>query len=91
MRSGLRWSIIWSMTRVALVTGAASGIGAAVSAELADNGWQVAGLDLRQADGLAASMTVDVSDPHQVRAAVETIRGQLGPIDALVKIGRAHV
>lgn len=84
MRSGLRWSIIWSMTRVALVTGAASGIGAAVSAELADNGWQVAGLDLRQADGLAASMTVDVSDPHQVRAAVETIRGQLGPIDALV-------
>ncbi len=72
------------MSRVALVTGAASGIGAAVSTELADHGWVVAGLDLRQAPRLAESISVDVSDAGQVRDAVDAIRGQLGPIDALV-------
>jgi 2-hydroxycyclohexanecarboxyl-CoA dehydrogenase len=72
------------MTRVAVVTGAASGIGAAISAELADHGWTVAGLDLRHADKVAASLTVDISDSAQVREAVGTIREQLGPVEALV-------
>jgi 2-hydroxycyclohexanecarboxyl-CoA dehydrogenase len=72
------------MTRVAVVTGAASGIGAAVSAELAAHGWLVAGLDLRPAPHLTASISVDVSNSGQVHEAVSAIRGQLGPIDALV-------
>lgn len=72
------------MTRVAVVTGAASGIGAAISAELADHGWTVAGLDLRQADNVALSVIADISDSAQVRQSVGTIREQLGPIEALV-------
>jgi NAD(P)-dependent dehydrogenase (short-subunit alcohol dehydrogenase family) len=72
------------MSRVALVTGAASGIGAAVSTELTDRGWLVAGLDLRPAPRLAASIPVDVSDAGQVRDAVDAVRDRLGPIEAVV-------
>ncbi|BBY64085.1 3-oxoacyl-ACP reductase [Mycolicibacterium helvum] len=66
------------------MTGAASGIGAAVSAELTDHGWLVAGLDLRPVPHLAASVSVDVADSGQVHKAVSAIRDQLGPIEALV-------
>lgn len=72
------------MTRVAVVTGAASGIGAAISAELADHGWTVAGLDLRPADKVALSIIADMSDSAQVHQAVGTIGEQLGPVEALV-------
>jgi 2-hydroxycyclohexanecarboxyl-CoA dehydrogenase len=72
------------MTRVAVVTGAASGIGAAISAELADHGWNVAGLDLRHADNVALSVIAEISDSAQVRQAVGTIGEQLGPVEALV-------
>lgn len=84
MRRRSPWFIIWCMTRVVLVTGAASGIGAAVSTELAGHGWQVAGLDLRPVPHLAASAAVDISDSSAVHDAVGSIRDQLGPIDALV-------
>ncbi|AQT82265.1 oxidoreductase [Mycolicibacterium litorale] len=72
------------MTRVALVTGAASGIGAAVSTHLAEHGWTVAGLDLNPAEHLSASISLDVSDADSVRRGVETVTAQLGPIEALV-------
>ena len=68
---------------VVLVTGAASGIGAAVAAEMADRGWRVAGLDLRESQwdlGLA----VDVSDPTAVADAVQRTERELGPVDAVV-------
>ena len=69
--------------QVVLVTGAASGIGAAVAAEMADRGWRVAGLDLRESRwdlGLA----VDVSDPTAVAEAVDRTERELGPVAAVV-------
>ena len=64
----------------ALVTGAASGLGAATAAHLADRGATVYGLDLETAmAGTTAPAGVqliaaDVTDEGQVRAAVERIR-----------------
>lgn len=68
---------------VALVTGAASGIGAAVVAGLRSAGWAVAGYDLRpsRAD---LSRQGDVTDPAAVAAAVAYVTSELGPIRALV-------
>lgn len=66
-----------------LVTGAASGIGAAVAAELADAGWRVAGFDLRPSSTEFAR-TGDVTDATAVAAAVADAEQALGPIDALV-------
>jgi NAD(P)-dependent dehydrogenase (short-subunit alcohol dehydrogenase family) len=69
---------------VAVVTGAASGIGAAVAAELTDRGWTVAGLDLAWAPGCAWSAEVDMSDAAAVRSAVAAAEDQLGPVTAAV-------
>jgi NAD(P)-dependent dehydrogenase (short-subunit alcohol dehydrogenase family) len=68
---------------VALVTGAASGIGAAVVTELRSAGWVVAGYDLRPADA-DLSRTGDVTDSAAVAAAVSDITRELGPVRALV-------
>jgi NAD(P)-dependent dehydrogenase (short-subunit alcohol dehydrogenase family) len=69
--------------RVALVTGAASGIGAAVTAELRTAGWRVAGYDLRES-AADLSCTGDVTDAAAVQAAAARAATQLGPITALV-------
>lgn len=69
--------------RVAVVTGAASGIGAAIAAELRGGGWAVAGLDLRPSD-LDATHVVDVSDPAAVGAAVAAVEQRFGRVDAAV-------
>jgi NAD(P)-dependent dehydrogenase (short-subunit alcohol dehydrogenase family) len=68
------------MSRNAIVTGSASGIGAAIVTRLRAEGWTVAGIDLSD----AADHVADVSDPVAVRAAVDEIRGGVGEIDALV-------
>lgn len=68
---------------VAIVTGAASGIGASVAAELTDRGWRVAGLDLRQSEW-DLSRTVDVADVEAVTAAVTDVERDLGPVGAVV-------
>lgn len=67
---------------VALVTGAASGIGAAIAAGLRDAGWLVAGLDLRPS-ATDEPCTADVTDPAAVTAAAARAEA-LGPVRALV-------
>ncbi|HEV2092693.1 MAG TPA: SDR family oxidoreductase [Rubrobacter sp.] len=70
---------------VALVTGAASGIGAAVASRLADAGWRVAGLDLRESE-TDLSLAADVTDAAAVRAAAERAERELGPVSLLVTV-----
>lgn len=72
-------------TQVALVTGAASGIGAAVASRLNERGWNVAGLDLRESD-TELSLIADVSDPEAVHAAVERVKSELGAVSLLVTV-----
>jgi NAD(P)-dependent dehydrogenase (short-subunit alcohol dehydrogenase family) len=69
--------------RVALVSGAASGIGAAVAKRLADGGAQVAALDLTPVPGYL-SVQGDISSSADVAAAVAEVERQLGKIDVLV-------
>ncbi len=71
--------------RVAFVTGAASGIGAATARRLLLEGAKVAAFDLRAPDVEGAlSLAGDVSASSDVDAAVATATAELGPIDVLV-------
>ena len=69
--------------RVALVTGAASGIGAAVARRLSASGAQVAALDLQPVDGYF-SVQADISRSSEVDAAVARVEHELGRLDVLV-------
>jgi NAD(P)-dependent dehydrogenase (short-subunit alcohol dehydrogenase family) len=64
-----------------LITGAASGIGAATMAELRSHGAEVEGLDLNAGDGLIAC---DVRDQASVDAAVGEAIERLGSLDVLI-------
>jgi 2,3-dihydro-2,3-dihydroxybenzoate dehydrogenase len=72
---------------IALVTGAAQGIGAAVCAALADAGAKVAAADLRTAGGGdVVPYRMDVRDPRDVADVVAAVERDLGPIGILVNV-----
>lgn len=68
---------------VAIVTGAASGIGAATAALFRDRGWQTAGVDLNPSD-TDLSLQCDVTDASAVAEAVGSVAERFGGIDAAV-------
>ncbi|MBB4920810.1 SDR family NAD(P)-dependent oxidoreductase [Streptosporangium saharense] len=77
--------------RVVLVTGAASGIGRAVAEAFASAGDRVVVADVNRAgaDEVAAeigglAVTLDVTNPESVSAAVDEVAEKLGPIEVLV-------
>lgn len=69
--------------KVALVTGAASGIGAATAALLAQEGATVVGLDVQDAEGVRRC---DVANRDQVRDAVAAVVAEHGGIDVLANV-----
>ncbi|MDF3283202.1 3-oxoacyl-ACP reductase family protein [Gordonia sp. N1V] len=82
--------------RVALVTGGAQGIGEGISRRLGEAGFRVAiadlNLDVAQqtakeivaAGGEAIAVSIDVTDTASVKAAVEKITAELGPVEVAV-------
>src|SRR6187455_1979058 len=84
--------------RVALVTGAASGIGRATALRLASEGAKVAVVDreengaaetvrlIRDAGGTAAPFACDVASSAAVNATVGAIAASLGVVDVLVNV-----
>jgi NAD(P)-dependent dehydrogenase (short-subunit alcohol dehydrogenase family) len=70
--------------RTVVVTGAASGIGAAICTRLAADGCQVVGADLVEVPGVKLSLSCDVTDPDQVQSAIDAVVEQFGRIDVLV-------
>ena len=81
--------------KVALVTGAARGIGLAATQRFLADGWSVVMFDIN-GETLAAAVAAlaepertlaivgDVSVPEAVTSAIETIKGRFGRLDALV-------
>jgi NAD(P)-dependent dehydrogenase (short-subunit alcohol dehydrogenase family) len=72
--------------KVALVTGGASGIGAATVALLGRRGARVASFDLNARDdgGGALAISGDATDPRSVDEAIARAERELGPLDAVV-------
>jgi 3-oxoacyl-[acyl-carrier protein] reductase len=83
--------------KVALVTGASKGIGAAIARELAARGAAVAVnysgskaaaekviAEIKKAGGKAIAVQANVADPASIPSLIDTVATELGPIDVLV-------
>src|SRR5690242_11079550 len=75
--------------RVALVTGAASGIGAAIARRFQEEGARVAGLDLDPVDPSIWSITCDLRSDAAVAAAFDRVRNEIGDPDVIVHAAAA--
>jgi 3-oxoacyl-[acyl-carrier protein] reductase len=85
-----------TVSRVAIVTGGARGIGAAVAKRLAKDGYAVAVIDLDESTckdtvaaiesdgGKAIGVGADVSNSDQVASAVQRVADELGPPTVLI-------
>ncbi len=69
--------------KVAVITGAAGGIGAATAEVFAREGARVVGVDLREGAPGDLSLAADVTDEDAVRDLYARVRGELGRIDVL--------
>ena len=82
--------------KVAIVTGAGSGLGRGMALRMAEEGVRVAVLDINTAgaaqtveriterEGVALAVTTDITDYAACAAAVDLVEAQLGPVDILV-------
>ncbi|HET8927837.1 MAG TPA: SDR family oxidoreductase [Microbacterium sp.] len=71
--------------RVALVTGGANGIGAAIVQRLRADGLSVASLDLTPAERAGVlDLECDVAETASIASAVARVRAELGPISVVV-------
>jgi NAD(P)-dependent dehydrogenase (short-subunit alcohol dehydrogenase family) len=77
--------------RVALVTGAASGIGAAIVARFQAEGARVAGLDVNPGGASDLDVLADLRSSHELEQAVARVTDTLGAPDILVHAAAASV
>ncbi|MGH3360106.1 MAG: SDR family NAD(P)-dependent oxidoreductase [Nocardioidaceae bacterium] len=74
---------------VAVVTGAAGGIGTAVASDLRRVGWTVAGVDLSAPSDVDHAYALDVTDADAIDEMVADLEHHVGPVTAVVS-GAGH-